>query len=321
MLSTLWGVRSRSKARQNGAAAAVAVAPNAYDAVDDVAPRVDPLAAARLAAEKAEARARATLAAEQSRAAATEAELQAREDLARELALREFEREQEATMRARAEAASAAHEAAQRELAALEVARAARRNAELARQQAVLNPAPQARVIARGEAPSTVRVPKPVAPPAPPRALADDAEMARFPGVVDRALVGGILGLPGASKYWGNTVMAHMRLDGSARSGSPLRIDGMVEGACTAPVLLISEGAVVSGVVAAETIVVLGKVSGILAGRNVYVASTAQVDGEIYYQTMSIDPQAHCDVSFSRLPQEADPVELGSTVYAARAAA
>jgi cytoskeletal protein CcmA (bactofilin family) len=317
MLSTLWGARSLNRTRRNGAVVAAPYAPETFEVT---ASSSDPLAVARLAAEKAEARARVAFAAEQASAAASEAELQAREDLARELALREFEREQEASARARAEAAAAAHVEAQRALATLEADRAARRTrtAEVERQNTALAARPVAAAqISTARAP----VPKPAAQPAAPRALANDAEMARFPGVLDRALIGGIIGLPGAQNFWGNTIIAQMRLDGSARSGSPLRIDGTVDGACTAPILLISEGAVVTGVIAAETIVVLGKVSGILAGRNVYVASTAQVDGEIYYQTMSIDPQAHCDVSFSRLPKEADPVELGSTVYAARAAA
>jgi cytoskeletal protein CcmA (bactofilin family) len=99
-----------------------------------------------------------------------------------------------------------------------------------------------------------------------------------------------------------------------------MRVDGAVTGATTAPVLLVSEGAVVDGIVAAETVVVFGKVTGVLTGRNVFIAASAEVEGEVYYQSIAIDPSAHCDVSFRRLPNEGDPIALGTAVYKARAA-
>jgi cytoskeletal protein CcmA (bactofilin family) len=83
-------------------------------------------------------------------------------------------------------------------------------------------------------------------------------------------------------------------------------------------VILVSEGATVMGVLAAETIIVLGSVGGILSARNITVAKTALVEGEVYYQTMSIDPQAQCDVQFTRLGKGDDPVALGAAVYDAR---
>lgn len=134
-----------------------------------------------------------------------------------------------------------------------------------------------------------------------------------YPGVSDPKLAAAILGHAGAQAYWGNTIIAQARLDGTARSGSPLRIDGVVDGACYAPVILIAEGASVTGVLAADTIIVLGAVSGTLSGRKITVAKSAQVEGEIYYQSMSIDPQAHCDVRFRRLPSEVDPVTIGTS--------
>jgi cytoskeletal protein CcmA (bactofilin family) len=319
MLSALWGASALRRSRQSQSAVVAARAP----AYVQPTPSADHLAIARLAAEKAEARARAVAEAAGQSSSVSESEILAREDLARELALRDYEREQEATMRARAEAAAAAHDAARRDLAALEAFRAARvaRDREHDRLAGVRAPSAPATV---GPAPVAqaplAQAPKPLQQPTPPRALANDAEMARFHGIKDRALVGGILGLPGATKFWGNTIIAQMHLDGSARSGSPMRVDGSIDGACTAPILLISEGAVVSGVIAAETIVVLGKVTGILSGKHVFVASSAEIEGEVYYQTISIDPQAHCDVSFRRLPSDTDPIELGTTVYAARAA-
>ncbi len=300
----------------------------------------DALAIARHAAARAEADARELLAHEKaSRDVASLAEAQARDELAREISRREADRE--AQMRVRLEVAAEAQADAMRELDAIDAARRARAAAAVMIAPAPSIPAPAApaapatqsqpvssrapataqrdavpfsspsfrtEIVARAEPP---RAPKPVIVEPPP---------AVFPGVSDPKLAAAILGRPGAQTYWGNTIIAQARLDGTARSGSPLRIDGVVEGACYAPVILVAEGATVTGVLAADTIIVLGTVRGILSGRKVTVAKSAEVEGEIYYQSMSIDPQAQCDVRFRRLAGDADPVTVGATVFDAHQA-
>jgi cytoskeletal protein CcmA (bactofilin family)/rare lipoprotein A (peptidoglycan hydrolase) len=303
MLSTLWGAATLGRARRAQSRAAVTVPQAAR-----VSTLADAVTVARLALERAEADARDLLARELAeQRALSYAEADAREGLARELAARDVERSREASMRAKIDAAAAAHQQAINDLAALEATRAAR-------------PAIIPRAISAPQilTPVSATAPLPVAAQLPPRAAANDAEMVRFPGLKDRALAGAVLGLPGARAYWGNTIIAQSRLDGTVKSGSALRVDGNIDGACYAPVVLISEGAAVTGMVAAETIVVLGTVRGILTARNIIVAASGLIEGEVYYQTMSIDPQAQCDVSFSRLAATDDPSVLGSAIYAAR---
>ena len=303
MLSTLLGAAGFARRRK---VAGAQVLPRDIDrsmAGYDVA---DPLAVARRAAALAEADARAVLAREMtSRHVTSEAEAEAREVLAREIARREVERE--AAMRAQLESAAAAHASAARELEEIQTAR---------RDRAAQRPLP-------GSLPASVVAPPPSRPAPiriePPRKVAADLlPPATFPGISDEKLAAAILGRPGSEKYWGNTIIKQANLVGTVRSGSPLRVDGVIEGACYAPVIFVSEGATVMGVIAAETIIVLGSVGGILAGRNITVAKTALVEGEVFYQTLSIDPQAQCDVQFTRLGKTDDPVTLGAAVYEAR---
>ena len=305
MLTTLLGAAGFTRRRKALGARTLL---RDVDPTADVGSTADPLALARHAAALAEANAREVLAREMtSRHVASEAEADAREMLAREIARREVDRE--STMRAKLEAAAEAHASAARELEAIDAARRSRAarpppsRFDAARIEALRNEGIKA-ATAKVEAPR-----KPATVALPP---------AVFPGIADPLLAAAILGRPGSEKYWGNTIIKQANLVGTVRSGSPLRVDGVIEGACYAPIIFVSEGATVMGVVAAETIIVLGSVGGILSGRNITVAKSALVEGEIYYQTMSIDPQAQCDVQFTRLGQDDDPVALGAAVYDAR---
>lgn len=304
MLTTLLGAAGFARRRK---------AAGARSALPDVGPSTvaDPLAIARHAAALAEADARTLLAREMSsRQVASEAEAEAREMLAREIARREVERE--AAMRAKLEAAMEAQASAARELEAIDAARRLRVTSPL--QPAPVSRFDAARIDALRNEGTRIEPPKTIAIPAPPAA----PPPATFPGIADPQLAAAILGRPGSEKYWGNTIIKQANLTGTVRSGSPLRVDGVIEGACYAPIILVSEGATVMGVLAAETIIVLGSVGGILSARNITVAKTALVEGEVYYQSMSIDPQAQCDVRFTRLGRDDDPVALGAAVYDAR---
>jgi cytoskeletal protein CcmA (bactofilin family) len=322
MLTSLWGAATFGRSRR-AQAQARALSPKLL-----VRTPAEAVAVARLALDQAEADARDLLAREAAeRQVVSEADFEAREELARELAMRDTERERETAMRSQVQAAAAAHHRAVQDLAALEASRAQR----TVRVRATAPVAPSAPAAASVPLPPAVQPPMASIPsvavaapipakaqPAPPRAAANDLEMASLPGLTDRKLAGAVLGLPGAAGFWGNTIIAQSKLDGTVKSGSALRVDGIVDGACFAPVILVSAGAVVRGMVAADTIIVLGTVQGILTARNILVAGSGQIEGEVFYQTMSIDPQAQCDVSFSRLQASDDPVALGSSVYAAR---
>jgi cytoskeletal protein CcmA (bactofilin family) len=336
MLTTFLSVAGLARRRKgakvlaaNSEVSSVAVEPQTSAAAQDA------LAVARNAAARAEAEAREVLARETAaRSVASLAEAQAREDLSREIARRETDRETQ--MRLRFEVAAEAQAEALRELEAIDAARRARAAAAVipdVKDAPVVAAAPTVQVARAVDVPpaapiSQVAVPAPLvaqraepvsalmpAPMPAPKAIVVEPPPPVFPGVSDPKLAAAILGRPGASTYWGNTIIAQARLDGTARSGSPLRIDGVVDGAVYAPVILVSEGATVTGVIAADTIIVLGTVSGTLSGRKVTVAKSAQVEGEIFYQTMSIDPHAQCDVRFRRLTADADPVAVGTAVF------
>jgi cytoskeletal protein CcmA (bactofilin family) len=286
---------------------------------------VDPLATAKRASAQAEVDARETLQREYTTGLRVPANVAAaRDDLGRELAQREVAREAE--VRARLKQSQDEQAALARELAELEAAAAEPR---------VAKPAPSALPVAR--------VPRPAAPTSPVanansvaaaararqeqivrenaardqaarEAAERDAKLATMPKHLGPDLAAAVLGLAGSEKFWGNVIIAQAQLQGSVKSGSALRIDGVIDGACEAPVLMISEGALVTGTVAAENIVIFGTVQGTIVARNVTIAASAKVEGDLYYQSLALDEAAQCDLRLSRLPAGSDPMTAAATV-------
>ncbi|HJN22369.1 MAG TPA: polymer-forming cytoskeletal protein [Rhodospirillales bacterium] len=77
-----------------------------------------------------------------------------------------------------------------------------------------------------------------------------------------------------------------------------LKIDGLIDGGVDARSITVLEGARIEGDVGADCIVIHGVVRGIIRAAAIAVKKTALVEGELRYQTLTIDPsarvEAHC---------------------------
>jgi cytoskeletal protein CcmA (bactofilin family) len=86
-----------------------------------------------------------------------------------------------------------------------------------------------------------------------------------------------------------------------------LQVDGQVEGDVGGAEVIIGEQGMVTGTVAAEQVIVRGRVSGVIRGRMVTMQSTARVEGDIHHMSLSIEQGAEFE---GRCKRPADPSEL-----------
>ena len=90
-------------------------------------------------------------------------------------------------------------------------------------------------------------------------------------------------------------------------SQGTLQVDGEVEGDVAGAEVIIGEQGKVTGTVAAERVIVRGKISGVIRGTTVALQASARVEGDIHHMSLAIEQGAEFD-GRCRRPQ--DPSEL-----------
>jgi len=90
-------------------------------------------------------------------------------------------------------------------------------------------------------------------------------------------------------------------------SQGTLQVDGEVEGDVRGSEVIIGEKGKVTGTVAAERVIVRGKISGVIRGMTVALQASARVEGDIHHMSLTIEQGAEFD-GRCRRPQ--DPSEL-----------
>jgi cytoskeletal protein CcmA (bactofilin family) len=91
-----------------------------------------------------------------------------------------------------------------------------------------------------------------------------------------------------------------LTIQGNVISGGDIQIESTIEGDVRAHLLTVGESATVKGEVAADDVVINGRVVGRVRGLKVRLTATAQVEGEIIYKTMAIETGAHFEGSAQR---------------------
>jgi len=78
-------------------------------------------------------------------------------------------------------------------------------------------------------------------------------------------------------------------------SRGTLQIDGEVEGDVAGKEVIIGEMGQVTGIVAAERVIVRGKIAGAIRSVMVALQSSARVEGDIHHRSLSIEQGAQFD--------------------------
>ena len=98
-----------------------------------------------------------------------------------------------------------------------------------------------------------------------------------------------------ASKQRGTVIAKGLKIVGIVTAEGLVEVNGQIEGELHCTSLVIARGAHVTGTVAAERVVVDGKVEGPIQGGEVFLKSQAHVVGDIHHQSLAIERGAYFD--------------------------
>jgi cytoskeletal protein CcmA (bactofilin family) len=90
-------------------------------------------------------------------------------------------------------------------------------------------------------------------------------------------------------------------------SRGTLQVDGEVEGDVGGAEIIIGQEGKVTGTVAAERVIVRGRISGVIRAMTVALQSSARVEGDIHHMSLVIEQGAEFD---GRCRRPADAAEL-----------
>jgi cytoskeletal protein CcmA (bactofilin family) len=92
-------------------------------------------------------------------------------------------------------------------------------------------------------------------------------------------------------------------------SRGTLQVDGEVEGDVEGAEIIIGEEGRVTGTVAAERVIVRGRISGVIRALTVALQSSARVEGDIHHMSLAIEQGAEFD-GRCRRPADASELQL-----------
>lgn len=95
-------------------------------------------------------------------------------------------------------------------------------------------------------------------------------------------------------------ISAELTLTGNLASTGEIHIDGKVDGDINSRALTIGEKGVVTGSVCADSIRICGTVKGEIKGKNIILTKTAEVNGDIVHESLTIEAGAFLDGNVRR---------------------
>ena len=87
---------------------------------------------------------------------------------------------------------------------------------------------------------------------------------------------------------------------GNVTTSGDIQIEGSIEGDVRCHLLTVGESATIKGEIAADDVVVNGRVIGRLRGLKVRLTATARVEGDIVHKTIAIESGAHFEGTVQR---------------------
>lgn len=100
---------------------------------------------------------------------------------------------------------------------------------------------------------------------------------------------------------------------GDISASADLHVDGRVEGDITCASLVQGEGSEIAGGVTAESARLAGRVTGSITARELVILKSAMIEGDVYYDALTIEQGAQVDGRFAPNSQSksktATPVE------------
>lgn len=88
---------------------------------------------------------------------------------------------------------------------------------------------------------------------------------------------------------------ADTTITGNIEASADLHVDGRVEGDIACNALVQGEGSEITGAVRAESVRIAGFVRGMIAAREVVFLKTARIEGDVAYDTLTIEQGARLE--------------------------
>lgn len=88
-------------------------------------------------------------------------------------------------------------------------------------------------------------------------------------------------------------ISADVLLRGNINSAGEVQLDGTLEGDIKAAMLIVGEKATVKGEIVCENVTVRGRVEGGIRAKQVALAATAHIVGDILHSSLSVESGAH----------------------------
>lgn len=99
---------------------------------------------------------------------------------------------------------------------------------------------------------------------------------------------------------------ADTAIKGDLSASADLHIDGSVVGDIACAALVQGESSVITGAVTAESARLAGTIHGSITARELVILKTARIDGDVFYDALTIEQGARVDGRFSPRAQAAD---------------
>ena len=93
----------------------------------------------------------------------------------------------------------------------------------------------------------------------------------------------------------GTVIAEGLKIVGNVTANGLVEVRGQIDGELQCTSLVISREASINGAVAAERVVVDGRIEGPVTGRDVVLKSRAHVVGDIHHESLTIESGAYFD--------------------------
>jgi cytoskeletal protein CcmA (bactofilin family) len=114
---------------------------------------------------------------------------------------------------------------------------------------------------------------------------------------------------PSASKMVPSIIGEDLTITGNLTSKGEIQVDGEIEGDVRCTSILLGDTSQVTGGVAAEDVVVRGRIVGSIRGLRITLQAQSHVEGDIFYQSLAIEQGAHFDGQSRRSDNPLEEIE------------
>ena len=99
-------------------------------------------------------------------------------------------------------------------------------------------------------------------------------------------------------------ISKNLSIEGTLQSSGMIEIEGKIKGNVSGGSIVIREDGVMSGEINAESVNIRGSFDGIIKAKNVNIFSKAKINGNIEYQSLSVEDGASIDAQFTQLSKD-----------------